>query len=198
MPKYKIDYQKAKIYRICCKDVNISDCYIESTTNMIRRKSSHKCACNNKNVRGYNFNVCRFIRENGGWDNWSMIVVEDFPCDSKHELETRERFHIEDLHSTLNRYVPTRTDKEYQRENAEHIKDYQKEWRLDNEDYIKQYRKDNLEHIKAQNKEYNKEYRVNNAEQVKTRAKEKIPCPHCNMILSRCSMRMHIKTQHTQ
>ena len=111
MPKYNIDYQKAKIYKICCKDVDVTDCYVGSTTNMTRRKSTHKCACNNENDEKYNFNVYRFIRDNGGWQNWDMIVVEDFPCDSKNQLHTRERYHMEDLHATLNKKTPTRTDK---------------------------------------------------------------------------------------
>ena len=89
MPKYNIDYQKAKIYRICCKDVDVTDCHVGSTTNMTRRKYKHKSVCNNENGKMYNLNVYRFIRENGGWQNWDMIVVEDFPCDSKDQLRTR-------------------------------------------------------------------------------------------------------------
>ena len=141
MPKHAIDYQKAKIYKICCKDVNITDCYVGSSTNINRRKSEHKCRCEKEGDAKYNYNVYQFIRDHGGWDNWAMIVVEDFACDNKHELETRERFHIEDLHATLNKQVPTRTLKEWYGKNAEHIKEYQKE-------YQKQYQKDNVEHCK--------------------------------------------------
>ena len=90
---------------------------------------------------------------------------------------------MELLNSTLNRCVPTRT---------------KKEWRKDNPDYQKQYNKDNAEHIQ----EKNKQYRQDNAEKIKAYEKlyniEKIPCPHCNKMLSRCLMTPHIRTQHTE
>ena len=114
----------------------------KSSTNINKRKSEHRCRCEKEGGAKYNYNVYQFIRDHGGWDNWAMIVVEGFACDNKHELETRERFHIEDLHATLNKQVPTRTLKEWYGKNAEHIKDYQKE-------YQKEYQKDNVEHIKA-------------------------------------------------
>ena len=132
MPKHAIDYQKAKIYKICCTDVNITDCYVGSSTNINRRKSAHKCACNNERSKDYNYNVYQFIRAHGNWDNWSMVIVQDFPCDTKHELETRERFHIEDIHATLNKVIPTGSKKEWVEANSEHVKACQKKWREDN------------------------------------------------------------------
>ena len=172
MPKNNTDYQKAKIYKICCKDVNITDCYIGSTANMTQRESQHKSICNNENNKGYNFDVYRFIRENGGWANWSVIVVQDFSCDTKHALETRERFHIEYLDATLTKYVPTRTQKEYRLDNTECYKERDKQWY-----------KDNVEHIKAPRKAYRS---------------EKIQCPRCNKILSRGSVTRHIRSKHTE
>ena len=168
MPKTPINYQKSVIYKICCKDISITDCYVGSTTNLNKRKPQHKSACKNEGGKQYNQNVYRFIRENGGFENLDMIVVEDFPCDSKNQLHTRERFHIEVLHANLNKVIPTRTKKEYQKE----------------------YDKDNAEHIKA--------YRKDNAEHIRAYQSEKIPCPHCNKILSRCSMTVHIKLKHTE
>ena len=113
MPKTPIDYQKSIIYKICCKDVSITDCYVGSTTNLSRRKPVHKSRCNNESDKAYNSNVYQFIRGHGNWDNWDMIVVEEYPCNSKNQLHTRERYHMGNLHATLNKQVPTRTDKEY-------------------------------------------------------------------------------------
>ena len=42
MPKKNIDYSKTIIYKIVCKDINIKDCYVGSTTDFIRRKNRHK------------------------------------------------------------------------------------------------------------------------------------------------------------
>ena len=50
MAKYdKVDYSKSMIYKLCCKDVNIKEIYVGSTTNLIKRKYQHKADCYNKN-----------------------------------------------------------------------------------------------------------------------------------------------------
>jgi hypothetical protein len=46
MTRTPIDYSKTIIYRIVCKDVNVTECYIGQTTNFIKRKSQHKENCN--------------------------------------------------------------------------------------------------------------------------------------------------------
>ena len=197
--KHVIDYQNAKIYKICCKDVTVKECYIGSTTNLYKRTSQHKSICNSKNERcaGYNFNVYVFIRENGGWANWDLVIIEDFPCNTKHELHTRERFHIENLHDTLNKHVPSRTQKEYEKEyyrdNLEHIREYQKKYNKYNSEHSKKKYKDNAGNIKAQKKEYYQ----NNIVRIKALYSEKMPCIHCDKILSRGSMPYHIRKKHT-
>ena len=95
MPKTPINYQKSVIYKICCKDISITDVYVGSTSNLSRRKPKHKHACAKEGNKSHNLNVYRFIRSNGGWSNWSVIVVEEFPCDSKNQLLTRERYNME-------------------------------------------------------------------------------------------------------
>ena len=62
-----------------------------------------------------------------------MIVVEEFPCESKNQLHTRERYHMEPLNSSLNKQKPTRTIREWFEEDSEHIKAYKR----DNADKIK-------------------------------------------------------------
>jgi len=46
-----VNYEKSTIYKIVCKDVNIKDCYVGSTTNFNRRKQEHKYNCNNVNSK---------------------------------------------------------------------------------------------------------------------------------------------------
>ncbi len=50
MPKTKIDYSKTIIYRIVCKDLSITECYVGHTTNFTKRKCQHKNDCNNEKV----------------------------------------------------------------------------------------------------------------------------------------------------
>ena len=132
-----VNYNKSIVYRLVCKDPTIPDEYIGSTTNKNRRKQQHKDNCNNENrKKHHNFPVYQFIRANGGFDNWTMIILEEYSCECKVELEMRERYWIELRKPTLNKQIPTRTDKEYREENREHIKEQQKQYREDHKDEI--------------------------------------------------------------
>ena len=90
MPRLPIDYSNAVIYKLSCKDKSITEIYIGSTTHFINRKHNHKSSCNYSNGKEYNHPKYKFIRENGGWDNWEMVEIEAFPCKTKRELEKRE------------------------------------------------------------------------------------------------------------
>lgn len=109
MPKTPIDYSKALIYKIVCTDVNVKECYIGSTTDFRKRKNSHKHTCETQHHKNHNFYVYKFIRENGGWGNWDVVIIEYYPCVTKLELHARERYHIEHLNAQLNCKVPMKT-----------------------------------------------------------------------------------------
>ena len=111
-----VNYNKGIIYKLCCKDPEITDIYIGSTTDFTKRKWKHKHACKKSEQNVYNF-----IRENGNWDNWDMIQVEAYKAENKRDLESRERRWIETLKSTLNSYIPTRTSAEHYQNNKEKI-----------------------------------------------------------------------------
>jgi hypothetical protein len=113
MPKYNIDYSKGQIYKLVSNDVNDKNIYVGSTTNFLDRKSQHKGGCNNSKSKVHNFKVYQHIRENGGWINWQMILVESYPCASKLEMLARERYHYETLGATLNGNIPGRERSEW-------------------------------------------------------------------------------------
>jgi hypothetical protein len=92
MPRTPVDYSKTVIYKIVCNDLTISKLYIGSTTNFIKRKSAHKRLSNDENR-----NLYAIIRENGLWDNWTMVELEKFPCADGNEARGRERYWIECL-----------------------------------------------------------------------------------------------------
>ena len=154
MPKVPMDYSKTVIYKIVCKDVDIKECYVGQTTSFDKRKSHHKSDCNNVNGKYYNLYVYQFIREYNGWDNWSMIEIEKFNAIDKLDANKRERYWIETLQSTLNKYLPTRTKKEYYEENKEQIKEYYEQNKEQIKEQKKQYREQNKEQISKQKKQY--------------------------------------------
>ncbi len=91
MPRTNINYQNTIIYKIVCNDLNIKDLYVGHTTDFKRRKSEHKKKVGNINDdKSYNFKVYKTIRDNGGWDNWSMIEIEKYPCNDSKKATARE------------------------------------------------------------------------------------------------------------
>ena len=125
------------IYKIVCLDPEITDTYVGSCQALRTRKSNHKTKCNNPE---YNHNVYQFIRANGGWANWSMLVIETVHYTIKHELLIRERFYIEFLRATLNKCIPARgkqeRDKAYRDANKAYIIERHKAYYENNKAYI--------------------------------------------------------------
>ena len=113
MPRLEIDYSKSVIYKIVCDDLSITDMYIGSTTNFTNRKRHHKEACIYEKDKHYRYKVYEFIRNNGGWENWSMIEIEKFSCKDKNELFARERHFYESLKPSLNMRFPQMNKSEY-------------------------------------------------------------------------------------
>jgi hypothetical protein len=126
MPRQKVNYSNTMMYKIVSNDLNILECYVGSTTDFTNRKYSHKSNCANINSKKYNYNVYQFIRDNGDWYNWSMILIEMYPCTNHLESSQRERYWCEHLNATLNSVVPSRTDKEYTFDHKEQKKTHDK------------------------------------------------------------------------
>jgi len=194
MPK-NIDYSKSVIYKLCCKDPSIEDFYVGSTTNFIKRKAQHKTTCNNENIDHHNCYKYQFIRDNGGWNNWDMILIKYYPTDSKRNLEMEERRIIEELKPTLNKQLPTRDKKEYYENNKEYFNEKKKIYTQNNKEkvveYLKEYRKINKEKLT----EKNKIYRENNKEIINDKRKEKTTCPICGSIVRKSDLKKHQRTK---
>lgn len=178
MPKVPIDYTNTIIYKIVCNDLNIKDLYIGHTTQFIKRRYLHKYSCNNENSKRYGLKVYSTIRENGGWDNWSMIEVEKYNCNDSNEATARERYWYESLQSKLNMICPKRSKKEYYENNKEKIlkrrnKDNSnKDYYETNKDKILKRNKENYENNKDTILKRKKENYENNKEKILKRKKE--------------------------
>jgi len=182
MPKLPINYENACIYEIVCKDVNITERYVGSTTNLIKRRSDHKTNCNNENCKQYNYYVYQFIRENGYFENWDVVLIEQvIDCQDKQNLHKRERYYIEEKKAELNKQIPLRTLKEYRKENKDKLTEQKKEYRENNKDEIaqrwKKYTEKNKDKIAEQKKEYyeeNKEKTIEKVKEYREKNKEKL------------------------
>ena len=175
MPHKPIDYSKTIIYKIVCKDLEVTDVYVGHTTDFKSRKNRHKSNCNNEK---YNLKIYKFIRDNKGFENFDMIVIEKYTeCKDSNEARTRERYWYELLNAKLNMIFPQRTDEEYKKDNKEKLKKYFDE----NKDKIREQRK---------------QYRNKNKDELKNKQKERINTPYtcsCGWIGNEQSKYQHIK-----
>jgi hypothetical protein len=106
MPKTEIDYSNTIIYKITCNDSNISDIYVGHTTNFVQRKYSHKQNCINDKSPNHKCKVYDVIRNNGGWDNWNMEIINFFNCHDHYEARQKEQEYFISLGATLNSVEP--------------------------------------------------------------------------------------------
>lgn len=157
MPYKVANYKNGKIYKI--EHLEKPELiYIGSTTQFNRRKANHKRACNNETGSAYNFKLYDMVRLNGGWNEFKMMVIKEYPCNNKTELLIEEEKHRKEYQASLNKIRAYRTEeetkqynKEYTTDNIKKITEYQNKWRNDNKDYPIKW--------KNENKDYFKDYR---------------------------------------
>lgn len=180
MPKTPTDYSKAVIYKI--EHLEKPELvYVGSTTDFIKRKSQHKTVCNNENSKKFNCKLYQLIRDNGNWESFKMMIIQEFPCNTKTELIIEEEKHRKELQASLNSYKSCRTIDEIK----SNIIDYNKV----NKDKIKEQRKEYYKNNKEKLLEYNKNYH----QEVKTYKQEKMTC-ECGSIFRMCDKSRHEKT----
>ena len=152
MPRNKIDYSNTHFYKIVCKDLDIQDFYVGHTTDFRTRKNCHKRVCNNIDDKNHYLPIYQFIRDNRGWENFDMVLIETRCLNNSLEATRRERELIEELKPSLNVLIPFRTKTEKQEiktewtnQNCERIKEYKHNWHKENKDRINTNKKEKYE-----------------------------------------------------
>jgi protease II len=104
------NYQLGKIYKIQHRE-KADLFYIGSTAMTLQeRLRNHK-----KKKKKTKKQIIYKIIEEEGWENFDMILIKDFTCNSKRELEMEEQRCIDAFNPTLNTQRAYRTE-EYTRE----------------------------------------------------------------------------------
>ena len=157
-----------RVYKI---EVNKDDFYIGSTISTLKERERLHNIRLRENVR--NNKLYEKCRDNN-ITKIICILLEEREVENIDEIRQLEQEYIEKLNPTLNSQSAYTglTNKEYHKE------------------YNKEYNKNNKEYIKK----YNKEYKKNNKDKISERQTEKIKCPICNKIVSRCNILIHKKT----
>ena len=129
-----VNYQLGKIYKIV--DNTNGNIYIGSTCepNLSRRLLKHISTYKRHLEGKVTYTTSYQIIAN---NDYNIILLELYPCNSKDELHARERYYIESL-KCVNKQYPGRTPKEYRELHKEDIKQIFREYYIDNKKLIKQ------------------------------------------------------------
>jgi hypothetical protein len=197
------------IYKIVCDDLP-EYIYVGSTKAFRQRKSQHKNCYNNGNTQ----KLYTTIRENGGWNNWRMVMIEECGEISLTQARIKEEECRMKLEANMNmrKCYSTEEEKkeerkeyrqEYREANKEKVREYDKEYKKTNKEkireYDKQYREANKEQKKECNKQYQqankdkmKEYREANKEKISEYQKQKFTC-ECGRTINLGDKSKHLK-----
>jgi len=176
------------IYIIKHKTDDTKKVYVGSTNDFKRRISQHRKNCNNEKNKKYNFKLYQYLRENGGFYMYEIIILECYVCNFKNELYYKEDDYIKIYDNNLNSKRAYLTYEEYKKKNNENAKKYKKEHREERNEYNKKYREENKDKIKK--------YREENKDKIKKyyeKYKEKITC-ECGSIVRKKDITRHCKS----
>ena len=122
------DYQQGKIYTIRCR-TDDTLIYVGSTTqSLAKRWGGHKTKSRCEGM----INRMLYNAINDNWSEWYIELYELYPCSSKEELLQKEGEIIREI-GTLNIVINGRTNKQWNIDNKEYIKDKAKKNREDPE-----------------------------------------------------------------
>ena len=90
-------------YKITCLDASKNLLYIGSTTNFYNRQNQHINHINNwVSKKTYNLKLYKTIRDNGGWKNFIMEVLEKRKQLTETEVTSIEQEYIVVLGANMN------------------------------------------------------------------------------------------------
>ena len=170
------------IYIIRSKDLSLHDIYVGSCKDFRKRMCIHKYNCCNEKYHGYNLKLYKFIRANGGWDNFCMEEIDT--CDVERLRQTEQEY-IDKLNPSLNELRAYRSE--------EYCKEYQQNWKKNNRDRINQWARKRYDRDREKCVERVKKYNKENKDKIKEKRMKKINCD-CGSIVSKSGISEHKRT----
>jgi hypothetical protein len=113
------------IYKIFCKNPEVKDIYVGSTSQLKDRIKTHRTTVNNPNNPHSGYKLYTTIKANGGWDNWNVEVLEEMENVAKIDARKKEEEWSKQLGATLNTWKAYRdltTAKTYYEKGSEWYK----------------------------------------------------------------------------
>ena len=183
MEKTENKYQRGKIYKIISNQTN--DVYYGSsvepylTNRLSRHKSNYKGWLNDKDYYMTSFEIIKF-------DDAKIILVENYQCNTKDELRSREQYYIDnfDCVNKHKAFIGSNKEeyrkkyfKEYNEKNKikrkayrdqnkiKYTENHKKYYEL-NKEKLSEYHKEYVQQNKDKISEHNKEYRKQNKDKI--------------------------------
>ena len=129
------DYQLGKIYKIW--NNTYTSCYIGSTVEPLSKRMTKHRSDYKRWRQGVSTFVTSFkLFDDYGIENCKIELVENFPCNSREELLSREGYH-QRVSECINRIIAGRTHKQYREDSKDKLKEYAKEYYKQNIDKVK-------------------------------------------------------------
>jgi hypothetical protein len=92
------------IYKIFCRDPNVPQQYVGQTINFDNRRCSHFLS---SSFYENTIKLYEFIRSHGGWKNWKMEIIKQYPMvTTKQDLDRLEWYWWDKLGGELNSVIP--------------------------------------------------------------------------------------------
>lgn len=163
-------YKNGKIYKLVCDATPIV--YYGSTIKSLPQRLA-------KHNSGSNTCGSKELFDAG---NVSIELVEEYPCNNKYELESRERFYIEFMLNNFthriicNERIPTRTKEEWYQDNKEHVNEQNRKWHKDHTEQVHKYKRQYYQNNREFLNEKQKKYAQYNRESLNEKRSEKFNC----------------------
>jgi hypothetical protein len=169
------DYSQGKIYKIISTDCDLvyyGSCAIPLNIRLSIHKSDYKSFLEG---RFHYLTSFELIKQN----NYEIVLVEDYPCDSRKELELREGEYIKN-NVCVNERVAGRTHKQWEQDNRETLLQKKKQYYQDNYETIRERK---IQHYQS------------NWERIREKQKEKIICEFCGFEGQKNKLPRHQKSK---
>ena len=185
------------IYKLCCDDTD--KFYVGSTRNRKERVRKHRDDSKVKDTL-----INKTIREFGGWDNWRMVDLEQYTCDTRRQAEKREEEWRLNLKADLNMIRCHRTfeekvqyHKDYYGNHKPYLDEYNKESYKNNKEAILEKCKERYENNKEAILERHKAYNQANKETIAAKQAVQFEC-ECGGKYTRHHKARHFKCKKHQ
>jgi len=129
-------YNNTTFYKVVCKDKSVAQVFVGHTTDLVKRVGMLAVECSNPKCTAYNTAINQFIRAHGDWDNFEVEPIEQVSCSNLTEVLKRKKEHVISCKDNLNVVVPSRTLKEWNVDNKDHIAATHLEYYVNNYDHV--------------------------------------------------------------